>query len=140
MDHLSLRKLTNAYLDLQLFNLEWYDTGKGPYLVRLVGYPPGSTEMKVDPYILQNDGVWIISYHFATFTPEEQEARLFKTRRQLIELLDAIGGKDVLCISTLPEGLSDEEILRRYREYGRRTFRNLLDEHAQCIVPPSKSD
>ena len=135
MDHLRLRKLTNAYQDVQMFNLGLNEGGKGPYLVRQVGYPPGSREMKVDPYILQNDGVWLISYHFATLDPAEQARRLFQSRRELIKLLEALGSREVECISTLPEGLSNDEILRRYKESGARFFRLVSRDQAQRIVP-----
>ena len=138
MDHLRLRKLTNAYQDIQLFDLELNESGKGPYLVRQVGYPPGYTEMKVDPYILQNDGVWIISYHFATLPPAEQRKRLFQSRRELIELLEKIGAREVECIDTLPEGLSNEEVLRRYKENAARLFRHIARDKAECIVIPPK--
>ena len=135
MDHLRLRKLTNAYQDVQLFDLGLNEDGHGPYLVRQVGYPPGSLEMKVDPYILQNDGVWLISYHFATLPQEEQEQRLFQSRRELIKLLETMASRDVECIDTLPEGLSNEEILRRYKEFGSRLLRHVSREKAQRIVP-----
>lgn len=135
MDHLRLRKLTNAYQDVQLFDLGLNEDGRGPYLVRQVGYPPGSLEMKVDPYILQNDGVWLISYHFATLPQEEQEQRLFQSRRELIKLLETMASRDVECIDTLPEGLSNEEILRRYKEFGSRLLRHVSREKAQRIVP-----
>ena len=139
MDHLRLRKLTNAYQDLQMFDLEMNENGKGPYLVRQIGYPPGSTDMKVDPYILQNDGVWIISYHFATLPPAEQSKRLFQSRRELIELLEKIGSRDVECVNTLPEGLSNDEILRRYKENAARLFRHVARNKAERIeTPPNK--
>lgn len=135
MDHHRLRKLTNAYQDVQMFDLGLNEGGKGPYLVRQSGYPPGSAEMKVDPYILQNDGVWIISYHFATLPAEEQEKRLFQSRREVIKLLEMIAARDVEYIDTLPEGLSNEEVLRRYKESGARFFRLVSRDQAQRIVP-----
>jgi hypothetical protein len=121
-----------------MFNLGMNEDGKGPYLVRQVGYPPGSTEMKVDPYILQNDGVWIISYHFATLPKEEQTKRLFQSRRGLIKLLEEIGAHEVECIDTLPEGLSNDEVLRRYKENAARLFRHVARDQAECIVAPTK--
>ena len=138
MDHLRLRKITNAYQDIQLFDLGLNENGKGPYLVRQVGYPPGSTEMKVDPYILQNDGVWIISYHFATLPPAEQTKRLFQSRRELIKLLEKIGAHEVECIDTLPEGLSSDEVLRRYKENAARLLRHVARDQAQCVVAPTR--
>lgn len=137
MDHLRLRQLTNAYQDVEMFNLGINENGKGPYLVRQVGYPPGSVDLKVDPYILQNDGVWILSYHFATLPEDEQHKRLFQSHRELIELLEKIGARDVACISTLPEGLSNTEILRRYRESGARLLRHVSRNKAERIVPPT---
>lgn len=135
MDHLVLRKLTNAYQDIELYNLAFNDNHKGPYLVRQVGYPPGDRAMNVDPYILLNNGVWLLAYHFATFSPAEQDKHLFQSRRQLVELLGIIGARDVHCISTLPEGMSDDEIMRRYRAYGRRILEHLRAANAQCILP-----
>lgn len=135
MDHLVLRKLTNAYQDLELYNLGFNENGKGPYLVRQVGYPPGDRAMNVDPYILLNNGVWLLAYHFATFSPAEQDKHLFQSRRQLVELLDIIGSQDVRCVSSLPEGLSDEEILRRYRAYGQRLLAHLKGSKVQCVLP-----
>jgi hypothetical protein len=136
MDHLLLRKLTNAYQDIELYNLGFNENHKGPYLVRQVGYPPGDPAMNVDPYILLNNGVWLLAYHFATFSPAEQDNHLFQSRRQLVELLEVIGSRDVQCVSTLPAGLSDDEILRRYRAYGRRLLEHLQRSNAQCILPP----
>lgn len=135
MDHLNLRKLTNAYQDLELYNLAFNANHKGPYLVRQVGYPPGDPALKVDPYILLNNGVWLLAYHFATFSPQEQDEHLFQSRRQLVELLGVVGAREVQCISTLPDGLSDDEILRRYRAYGRRVLEHLRSANAQCILP-----
>ena len=120
-----LRKLTNSYHDVQLFNLGWHEDGKGPYLVRQLGYLPGDAAMEVKPFVLMPDGTWLLSYHLACLPEQEQEKRLFQSMTEVVEVLERIGSRDVQAVATLPEGVSPEEALRRYESTMSRMLRNM---------------
>ena len=107
-----MKKLTNAYRDLEMINLSLGPGGKGPYLVRQLGYAPSDQTFTDKPFILQTDGTWILSYHFACLPEAEQEKRLFSSIEEMTSMIETIGSEDPVVIDYLPEGVTNEEALR----------------------------
>ncbi len=128
-------KLTNSYHDVRLFNLRWAPGGKGPYIIRQLGYAPGDPAMDVKPFILQPDGTWLLSYHLACLPEHEQEKRLFHTMAEVVDVLDRIGSRKVRAIDTLPDGVSPEEALQCYKNTTARLIQHM--HHANPEPPPN---
>ena len=79
-----MKKLSNSYRDLEMVNLSWGPGGKGPYLVRQLGYAPADQTFTEKPFVLQKDGSWLLSYHLACLPEAEQEKRLFSSIAEMV--------------------------------------------------------
>ena len=73
--------LSNDPARCEVMNLAWGPNGHGPYLVRQEGYEPGSSTFKMQRFILQKDGRWLLNLAFVMLPEAEQEAQLFQNIR-----------------------------------------------------------
>ena len=128
-----MKKLTNSYRDMEMINLSWGPGGKGPYLVRQLAYAPSDQTFTDQPFILQNDGTWILSYHLACLPEAEQESRLFPSIEEMTAVIDEIGSKDPVVIDCLPEGVTNEEALGRFKASAARVFQRMKTAKAESI-------
>lgn len=101
--------LTNHYSNCQLLNLGYGPQGRGPFVVRQEGTPPGSTTLKVDPYLLRKDGTWVINLAVFALPDKEKEQFFFQTSAEAVALLDGLGGAPVV-EEALPQGKSRAEL------------------------------
>ena len=129
-----MKKLTNSHHDFHMINLSWGSGGKGPYLVRQVGYVPSDETLTDKPFMLQKDGSWILTYHIACLPEDEQEKRLFSSIDEMFAVIDQIGIQEVVVIDCLPEGVTDEEALRRYKSSMTRMLQRMRESKAEAIL------
>jgi hypothetical protein len=120
-----MASLCNDPARCEVMNLGWGPHGHGPYLVRQHGYPPGSTDMRVQPFILQRDGRWLLNLVFATLPEQEQEAQLFHDLANLSSFLDQQASQPMLADDTLPAGMSFDEMQRRFENCTHRILRGM---------------
>ena len=111
----NFNKLTNSYQKIKMFNLHLADDGKGPFILAQDGYAPDDETLTTRPFLLRNDGTWVLSYHFACLPKKEQWRFAFESMVEVVKILEEIGRQDVRAIWTLPDGISPEEALRRYK-------------------------
>ena len=111
----SFNKLTNSYGKVRMYNLHLAEDRKGPYILAQVGYAPDDETLTTRPFLLRNDGTWVLSYHFACLPEKEQWDFAFKSMADVVKMLEELGRSDVRAIWSLPEGISSEEALRRYK-------------------------
>ena len=117
--------LCNDPARCEVMNLGWAANGHGPYLVRQHGYPPGSTDMQVQPFILQRDGCWLLNLVFATLPEEEQEAQLFHDLAALMGFIDRLAATEVRAETALPSGMTQAELLHRFENCTHRILRGM---------------
>ena len=51
--------LTNSYHNCELLNLGHGPNGRGPFVIRQEGTPPGSMTFQPDRFLLRKDGTWV---------------------------------------------------------------------------------
>jgi hypothetical protein len=117
--------LTNDPARCEIMNLGWAPGGHGPYLVRQVGYPPGSRDMRPQPFILQRDGRWLLNLSFAALDETEQEKQLFHDLGALSTFLDALSSHAVVADATLPQGASHDDLLHRFETCTHRILQGM---------------
>ena len=101
--------LTNHYVSCKLLNLGYGPKGRGPFVVRQEGTPPGSTTFEVDPFLLRKDGTWVINLAVFALSDKEKEEFFFPTSAEAIALLEGLVG-DPVVESALPSGKSRAEL------------------------------
>jgi len=101
--------LTNHYQNCQLLNLGLGPKGRGPFVVRQEGTPPGSATFEVDSYLLRKDGTWVINLAVFALPDKEKEQFFFPTSGEAIQLLDRLTGEPRV-ESDLPKGKSVAEL------------------------------
>ena len=79
------------------------------------GYAPDDETLTTRPFLLRNDGTWVLSYHFACLPKKEQWRFAFESMAEVVKILEEVGQQDIRAIWTLPDGISPEEALRRYK-------------------------
>lgn len=109
----------------EVMNLAWGPGGHGPYLVRQEGYAPGSSTFKMQRFILQKDGRWLLNLAFVMLPEAEQEAQLFHSLKDVLVLLDQLAGQPVRADATLPPGTSADEILEQFEQCTHRILRGM---------------
>lgn len=120
----------------QLINLRLNKDGKGPFMIRQEGYPPGSTNMANHRYFLLKDGSWMLNYAFFLLDEKEQEEHFLPELEDVFEAIDKLAGKRVVVHDKLPEGSTKESILRGVRETGSHLLRRLHEAHGHEIERP----
>ena len=117
--------LSNDPARCEIMNLGWAHGGHGPYLVRQVGYPPGSSDMRPQPFILQRDGRWLLNLAFAALDEAEQDRQLFHDLGELSTFLDALSSREVAADATLPRDVGHDELLRRFETCTHRVLQGM---------------
>ena len=117
--------LTHDAARCEVMNLAWGNGGHGPYLVRQEGYEPGSSTFKMQRFILQKDGRWLLNLAFVMLPEAEQEAQLFHSLTEVLKLLDELGSKPVRASADLPAGANAEEILAHFEQCTHRILRGM---------------
>jgi hypothetical protein len=102
--------LSNDYNRCNLYNIGTAPNGRGPFFIRQLATSPGSTSLSNDPYLLRNDGVWVLTLRVYTLTEEEQRRFIYDSAADVMKVLDALEGQPVV-EDQLPEGMSRQEIL-----------------------------
>ena len=74
--------LSNDPARCEVMNLGWGTGGHGPYLVRQEGYELGSSTFKMQRFILQKDGRWLLNLAFVMLPEAEQEASFRSSMRR----------------------------------------------------------
>lgn len=101
--------LTNNHQNCELLNLGYGPAGRGPFLVRQEGSPPGSMTLKQERFLLRKDGTWVINLAVFSLPEREQQAFLHDTSADALMLLDGLTG-DPVVEADLPAGKSIEEL------------------------------
>lgn len=126
--------LSNDPARCEVMNLGWGTGGHGPYLVRQEGYELGSSTFKMQRFILQKDGRWLLNLAFVMLPEAEQEAQLFHSLTEVLKLLDELGSKPVRASTDLPAGANAEEILAHFEQCTHRILRGMRS----CSTMPLK--
>ena len=100
-----MRTVTNDYRDCELLNLGTNANGHGPYVIRQVGVPPGSSSQE-DRFLLRKDGTWVLDVTAFTL-PEEQF--VFQNAAELYATVQELVGNPVV-EDKLPPGKSRAEL------------------------------
>ena len=109
----------------EVMNLAWGPGGHGPYLVRQEGYAPGSSTFKMQRFILQKDGRWLLNLAFVMLPEAEQEAQLFHSLTEVIQLLDSIASQPVQAEAMLPADANEAQIMEHFERCAHRILRGM---------------
>jgi hypothetical protein len=126
--------LSNDPAHCEVMNLGWGTGGHGPYLVRQEGYEPGSSTFKMQRFILQKDGRWLLNLAFVMLPEAEQEAQLFHSLTEVLVFLDGLSDKPVQADEKLPPGTNTDEIMAHFEQCARRILRGMRT----CTVTPAR--
>jgi hypothetical protein len=102
--------ISNDYTRCQMLNLASGPHGRGPFVIRQEGSPPDSTTLQQDPFLLRDDGVWVINLTVFSLKEEEQKRFIYPTSVDVIKALDSLHG-DPVVEAKLPEGVSKAQLL-----------------------------
>ena len=117
--------LCNDAARCEVMNLAWAPGGHGPYLVRQEGYLPESTDFRPQRFLLQKDGRWLLNLAFVMLPEAEQEAQLFHSLTEVIKHLDAIASQPVEADASLPDNVSEAEIMTHFESCTHRILRGM---------------
>jgi hypothetical protein len=101
--------LSNNYQNCELLNLAYGPNGRGPFVVRQEGSPPGSLTFDQDRYLLRKDGTWVLNLAVFVLPEKEKEQFLFETSAEALDALKGLAGEPMV-ETGLPKGKSKEEI------------------------------
>jgi hypothetical protein len=101
--------ISNDYQRCELLNLGYGPNGRGPFIVRQDGSPPGSMTFENDRFLLRKDGTWVINLNVFALAEKEKEDFLFESSGAALSVLNALAGEPIVQ-SKLPEGKSKEEL------------------------------
>jgi hypothetical protein len=104
-----MKKLSNRYEQCELLNLGYGPKGRGPFVVRQDGYPPGSTTLKADRFLLRKDGTWVLNLAVFALPEEEKEKFIYESRADAVKALQALKGDPVI-EENLPAGRGLEDL------------------------------
>jgi hypothetical protein len=86
-----MRTLTNNYQEVEVWNLDAWSGGRGPFLVVQTGAAPGADSLREGVYVLRPDGLWVdTAYYVAAGRPELIDEVVFGSTQQVMELLDSL--------------------------------------------------
>lgn len=117
--------ICNDAVRCEVMNLAWSPGGHGPYLVRQEGYAPGSSTFKMQRFILQKDGRWLLNLAFVMLPEAEQEAQLFHSLTEVIQLLDSIASQPVQAEAMLPADANEAQIMEHFERCTHRILRGM---------------
>jgi hypothetical protein len=116
--------ITNDYRRCEMLNLGSAPGGRGPFAIRQEGSAPGSMTLQQDPYLLRNDGVWVLNLTVFASPEEEQKRFLYATSAEVMQALDGLSG-DPVVQDKLPEGVSRAELLAAAENFASRILSGL---------------
>lgn len=119
----------------EVMNLAWGPGGHGPYLVRQEGYAPGSSTFKMQRFILQKDGRWLLNLAFVMLPEAEQEAQLFHSLTEVLQMFESLSSRPVSAHAHLPAGANADEILAHFEQCTHRILRGMRT----CSTVPLKA-
>jgi hypothetical protein len=94
--------------------------------VRQEGYEPGSSTFKMQRFILQKDGRWLLNLAFVMLPEAEQEAQLVsQPHGGAANCFDELSSKPVRASADLPAGANAEEILAHFEQCTHRILRGM---------------
>lgn len=115
-----LRKITNHYLDVKVYNMGILPGGKGPYFAQQRGYPPKSETLSVNTFFLNKEGKWVIVWRWVSVPDKEKNDCLFENKSEILAVLQKVAGTPVEVIEELPDGVSKEQAAKNYQDTGQR--------------------
>ncbi len=127
--------LSNDPARCEVMNLAWGTNGHGPYLVRQEGYEPGSSTFKMQRFILQKDGRWLLNLAFVMLPEAEQEAQLFHSLTEVLQMFESLSSRPVSAHAHLPAGANADEILAHFEQCTHRILRGMRT----CSTVPLKA-
>ena len=127
-----MRTLTNLYQDFDLINLGYHSSGRGPYVIRQDGIPPGSETVEEDRFFLRNDGVWVINFSVGTLPEEVQNAFLLDEIADVQKLIESLSGKPIVQ-SEIPSGMTKDEILQAMEGTQSRIWQRIREAKASRL-------
>jgi hypothetical protein len=101
--------ITNNYQNCQLLNLGYGPKGRGPFIVRQDGSPPGSLTFEQDRFLLRKDGTWVLNLAVFALSEKEKESFFYETSADALNVLNSLSG-DPVVQAGLPAGKSREEL------------------------------
>jgi hypothetical protein len=101
--------LTNSYHSCEMINLGYGPGGRGPFIVRQEGSPPGSMSLQQDRFLLRKDGTWVLNLAVFALSEKEKEDFLYENSGECVKLVSSLSGDPVVDTS-LPEGTSIEKL------------------------------
>ena len=81
--------ISNDYRRCEMLNLGSAPGGRGPFVIRQLGFPPGSMNLKEDAFWLRNDGVWILNLCVFVLSEEKQKQFIYPTSAEVMKALTA---------------------------------------------------
>lgn len=116
--------ISNDYTRCQMLNLGSAPGGRGPFVIRQEGSPPESTNLQQDPYLLRDDGVWVLNLIVFSLKEEDQKRFYYPTSVDVLKALDTLQG-DAKVEAKLPDGVSRAELLAAAEATASRLLRGL---------------
>lgn len=107
-----MASLSNDYKRCELFNAASAPNGRGPFFIRQLATSPGNHSLSNDPYLLRNDGVWVLNLRVFTLSEAEQQKFMYATIAEVMQVLDSLEGAPAF-EDQLPEGATRQEILSK---------------------------
>ena len=125
--------ISNDYTRCQMLNLASAPGGRGPFVIRQEGCPPESTSLQQDPFLLRDDGVWVLNLTVFSLKEEEQQRFIYSSSGDVLKALESLHG-DAKVEAKLPEGVSKAELLAAAESTASRLLRGL--KTAQPVPMP----
>jgi hypothetical protein len=91
-----MHPISNDYQRCELINLGYGINGRGPYVIRQEGYPPGSTTFEPDRFYLRQDGTWLINLAMFALPEKEKVDFVYQSVEVVISLLEGLTGTPVV--------------------------------------------
>jgi hypothetical protein len=101
--------LTNNYQSCELLNLKYGSGGRGPFIIRQEGTPPGSITLQSERFLLRKDGTWVINLAVFPLSEKDKEQFLFENASEAVQLLEELRGEPMV-EAALPSGTSVEQL------------------------------
>ena len=101
--------ISNSYQHCELLNLRFGPGGRGPFIVRQEGTPPGTTTFQTERFLLRKDGTWVVNLAVFPLSEKDKEQFLFESSAEAMQLLEELRGQPMVEAS-LPTGVSVEQL------------------------------
>lgn len=120
----------------ELLNLGYGPQGKGPYVLRQLGNPPGSLDLRQNTYLLRKDGVWVINVAIFALPEAEQEVVIYPTIAEAMTRMTSLSGGEPVIDSALPPGRTLEEMQAATESTASRLISHLRQAQRVTSSPP----